>query len=221
MDYACDINEESIALLERASQKECLNIKCYPCDVSNEDSVCNFFNKISSDVGRLDVLVNNAGIIRDGLFVSLKDGQITKMPLSDFQSVINVNLTGVFLCAREAACIMIRNRSGVIINISSICRAGNYGQTNYSAAKSGVDAMTVTWSKELSRYNIRVAAIAPGYINTDMVKSIKPEVLEKLVSKIPLKRLGEVSDISKTVQFIIDNEYVNGRILEIDGGMRI
>jgi 3-oxoacyl-[acyl-carrier protein] reductase len=170
---------------------------------------------------KVDVLVNNAGITRDGLFIRVKNGTASTMPLEDFQSVLNVNLSGVFLCTREAAVKMAANGSGVVINISSICRAGNFGQTNYSASKAGVDAMTVAWSKELAKYNIRCAAIAPGYVKTEMVAAIKPEVLEKITSQVPLKRFGEMQEISRTVSFIIENDFVNGRILEIDGGLRI
>jgi len=159
--------------------------------------------------------------VRDGLLIKVKDDQVKRMSLDDFQSVINVNLTGVFLCTREASAIMAKNNGGVIINISSISRAGNFGQTSYSATKSGVDAMTVTWSKELAKYRIRVAAIAPGYINTEMVASMKPEVLDKIVAQVPWRRLGEMSEISHAVQFIIENDFVNGRVFEIDGGLRI
>ena len=167
------------------------------------------------------MLINNAGITKDGLLIKVKDDKIETMSLDSFQRVIDVNLTGVFLCSREAAKIMQPKKQGVIINISSVSRAGNMGQTNYSAAKAGVDAMTVTWSKELARYNIRCAAIAPGYIATEMVKAINPAILEKIVSKVPLRRLGEMSEISRTAQFIIENDFVNGKILEIDGGLRI
>jgi 3-oxoacyl-[acyl-carrier protein] reductase len=117
---------------------------------------------------------------------------------------------------------MVKNNvKGVIINISSICRAGNLGQCNYSATKAAVVALTVTWSKELIKSGIRVGAIAPGYINTEMVAKIKPEMLEKIVSGIPAGRLGEMSEISKAVQFIIENDYFSGRVLEVDGGLRI
>jgi 3-oxoacyl-[acyl-carrier protein] reductase len=110
---------------------------------------------------------------------------------------------------------------GVIINISSISRAGNFGQTNYSATKSAVDSMTVTWAKELAKFGIRVGAVAPGYINTEMVAKIKAEILEKVVQNIPLGRLGEMEEISQAIQFIIGNDFFTGRILEVDGGMRI
>ncbi|MBU0567041.1 SDR family oxidoreductase, partial [bacterium] len=122
----------------------------------------------------------------------------------------------------EAAFQMVKHGvKGVIINISSISRAGNLGQTNYSATKSAIDAMTVTWSKELSRYGIRVGAIAPGYINTEMVAKIRQDILDRLIANIPVGRLGEMEEISQTVRFIIENDFCTGRVLEVDGGMRI
>ena len=216
--YVADINEDAI---KKLSQETNGKIKYQVCDVCNEESVKALFEKIENENGSLEVLVNNAGITKDGLLLKIKDSQVSTMSLDDFSRVINVNLTGVFLCGREGAKIMAPNKQGVIINISSISRSGNMGQTNYSAAKAGVDAMTVTWSKELARYNLRCVAIAPGYIGTEMVKAINPDVLEKIVSKVPLRRLGEMKEISKTVQFIIENDFVNGKILEIDGGLRI
>lgn len=219
--YACDVGKDSFRDFKDEAAGAGWNINFSACDVSDEASVCAFFAGIAAREKKLDVLVNNAGIIRDGLLVKVKDGQVAKMPLEDFNRVINVNLTGVFLCGREAAAIMAANGGGVIINMSSVCRAGNFGQTNYSAAKAGVDAMTVAWSKELARGKIRVAAIAPGYVNTEMVAAIKPDVLEKIKARIPLKRLGEMDEIAATVRFIINNDFVTGRILEIDGGLRI
>jgi len=213
--HACDISNEALNGLKEKCNNTSMTF--HACNVADEDSV----KKMFAGLGRVDVLVNNAGITRDGLFIRVKNGTASTMPLEDFQSVLNVNLTGVFLCSREAAVKMAENGGGVVINISSICRAGNFGQTNYSASKAGVDAMTVAWSKELAKYNIRCAAIAPGYISTEMVAAIKPEVLEKITSQVPLKRLGEMNEISRTVSFIIENDFVNGRILEIDGGLRI
>lgn len=216
--FAADLNENALKeLCEKSGGK----IKYHVCDVSCEESVQSLFNEVKAESGGPDILINNAGITRDGLMIKIKDGETKVMSLSDFQNVINVNLTGVFLCAREAAKIMTSKNHGLIINISSISRAGNMGQTNYSAAKAGVDAMTVTWSKELARYNIRCTAIAPGYIGTEMVKAVNPAVLEKIVNQVPLKRLGEPEEISRTVKFIIENDFVTGRILEIDGGLRI
>ena len=219
--YVCDVSEEAFSGFRDKAKTEGWDIDFSACDVSDEASVGAFFTRIAERESRLDVLVNNAGITRDGLLLKIKDGQVSKMPLKDFQSVINVNLTGVFLCGREAAALMAAGPGGVIINLSSVSRAGNFGQTNYSAAKAGVDAMTVTWSKELARNNIRAAAIAPGYINTEMVAAIKPEALDKIRAQIPLRRLGEMDEIARTVRFIIENDFVNGRILEIDGGLRI
>jgi 3-oxoacyl-[acyl-carrier protein] reductase len=191
-------------------------------DVSKEKEVESFFDSYVSENGPPDVLINNAGITADALFVRKKGDEITKFPFSNWEKVINVNLTGVFLCAREAAFHMVRHGvKGVIINISSISRKGNVGQTNYSATKSAVDSMTVTWAKELSRYGIRVGAVAPGYINTEMVAKIKPDVLEKIIQNIPVGRLGEMEEISQAVQFIIRNDFFTGRVLEVDGGMRI
>jgi 3-oxoacyl-[acyl-carrier protein] reductase len=173
--------------------------------------------------GRLDGVVVNAGILRDGLLVKAKDGEIVgKLSLEHWRAVIDVNLTGVFLCGREAAERMIRLGSGgCIINISSLSRAGNFGQSNYSAAKAGVAALTVVWAKELARYGIRVNAIAPGFIKTEMVASMKPEILEKMAAGIPAQRLGEPDEIAATVEFIFGNDYVNGRVIDVDGGQRL
>jgi 3-oxoacyl-[acyl-carrier protein] reductase len=215
--HVCDISEEALQGIREAGAG--LPITGHVCNVADEASVQALFAAIAK-AGTLDVLVNNAGITRDGLLLKVSDNEIKTMSLASFQSVIDVNLTGVFLCAREAAVAMAKT-GGVIINISSVSRAGNFGQTNYSAAKAGVDAMTVTWSKELARYGIRCAAIAPGYTNTEMVAAIKPEALEKIKAQVPLRRLGEMSEIAQTVRFIIENDFVNGKILEIDGGLRV
>ncbi len=191
-------------------------------DVSNEKSVEAFFESYVSINGAPDALINNAGITADALFIKQKGEEITKFPFANWEKVINVNLTGVFLCAREAAYHMVKHKvKGVIINISSISRAGNLGQTNYSATKAAVDSMTVTWAKELAKFGIRVGAIAPGYINTEMVAKIRPDVLEKVVQNIPIGRLGEMEEISQAVQFIVKNDFFTGRIMEVDGGMRI
>ena len=213
--HACDLGLDS--LHELAQHAASGQLTCSACDVSSEQSVQDFFAGLPS----VDVLINNAGITRDGLLVKNKDGVISTMSLDDFQQVLQVNLTGVFLCGRAAAARMTEASGGVIINISSVSRSGNYGQTNYSAAKAGVDAMTVTWSKELARFHIRCAAIAPGYLQTEMTAAIRPEILEKITAQVPLRRLGKMQEIADTVCFIISNDFVNGKILEIDGGLRI
>lgn len=196
--------------------------KAYQADVSDETSVMSLFESIVNDFGRLDGLVNNAGILRDGLLIKEKDGNIDRLPLQHWQQVINVNLTGVFLCGREAAAHMVGLKTpGVIVNISSISRAGNFGQTNYSAAKAGVAAMTTTWSKELARYNIRCAAVAPGFIATDMTALMPESAVAQATAAVPLKRMGTPEEIAKSVGFIFENDYFSGRVIETDGGLRI
>lgn len=215
---AADI-EETAALCTRAG----VRARCYPVNVAEEAAVITSMDQVVQDFGRLDGLVNNAGIVRDSLLVKVKNDEIVgKMTLAQWQAVIDVNLTGVFLCGREAAERMIRlKRGGVIVNISSISRAGNTGQTNYSAAKAGVAAMTVTWARELARYQIRVGAVAPGFIHTAMVAGMKPEMLAKVTAPVPLQRLGEPAEIAAAVGFIFANEFFTGRCLEVDGGLRL
>ncbi len=197
--------------------------RSYIANAANEDSVVGALDRVTADFGGLDGLINNAGIVRDAMLVKVKDGQVVgKMTLAQWQAVIDVNLTGVFLCAREAAQRMINHtRGGVIVNVSSISRAGNAGQTNYSAAKAGVAAMTVVWAKELARYGIRVGAVAPGFIRTPMVAGMKPEALAKMTSPIPLGRLGEPEEIAHAVGFIFENDLFTGRCVEVDAGLRM
>jgi 3-oxoacyl-[acyl-carrier protein] reductase len=195
----------------------------YTANVAVETDVVSTFDRVVADFGRLDAVIANAGILRDGLLVKVKDGAITdKLSLAQWQAVIDVNLTGVFLCGREAAERMIAlGNGGCIINVSSLSRAGNFGQSNYSAAKAGVAALTVVWAKELARFGIRVNGIAPGFIKTEMVAGMKPEMLEKMASGIPLRRLGAPDEIAHAAAFLLENDYVNGRILEVDGGQRL
>ena len=218
-----DINEAP--LKEAVSQCEALGVKAtsYICNVSKEGEVIAVFDEIEKDHEQIHGLINNAGILRDGLLIKVKDGEIQKrMSLEEWQAVIDVNLTGVFLCGREAATKMIENQvPGCIINISSISKSGNAGQTNYSAAKAGVSAMATVWAKELARYGIRSAAIAPGFIATEMVAGMKPEALEKMSSGIPLKRLGEPSEVAHAARFIMENDYLSGRVVELDAALRL
>jgi len=197
--------------------------KAYQSDAASFDAAAQLIKDVTADFGNISILVNNAGILRDGLMVKAKDGDVVKrMELASWQAVIDVNLTGVFLCGREAATQMIKTGSrGAIINISSIARAGNMGQSNYSAAKAGVAALATVWAKELARYNIRSMAIAPGFIETDMTASMKQDALEKLCAGIPAKRMGQPHEIAQTVAFIFENDYVSGRVIEVDGAMRL
>ncbi|WP_422412202.1 MULTISPECIES: SDR family oxidoreductase [unclassified Endozoicomonas] len=194
-----------------------------PTNVANEQEVENSVRLASEKLGPLNGLINNAGILRDGLMIRTKDGKVTdKLSLAKWQSVIDVNLTGVFLCGREVAASMIDSGSkGLILNIASISRSGNFGQTNYSAAKAGVVAMTVSWARELARFGIRSAAIAPGMIETEMTLGMKPEARAKMTAGIPAGRMGKPEEIAATVAFIFENDYFNGRVLELDGGLRL
>jgi 3-oxoacyl-[acyl-carrier protein] reductase len=215
----------SLALvdLDAGALAETADARTYTANVAVEAEVERLFGDIASDFDSLDGLVNNAGITRDALTLKYKDGeQVSKMSLEQWQTVIDVNLTGVFLCGREAAAKMIEyGAGGCIINISSISRAGNMGQLNYSATKAGVEAMAVVWAKEFARYGIRAASVAPGFIGTEMVMSMKPEALEKLSAMIPTRRIGEPDEIAHTVQFILENDYLSGRCVEVDGALRL
>ncbi|WP_210396586.1 SDR family oxidoreductase [Motiliproteus sediminis] len=197
--------------------------RAYVANVADESSVTEVFDSIVAEFGAIHGLVNNAGITRDAMFIKAKDGEVTKrMSLDQWRQVIDVNLTGVFLCGREAATKMIETGSeGCIVNISSISRAGNMGQTNYSAAKAGVVALTTTWAKELARFGIRTGAIAPGFIGTEMVMNMKPEALDKMTAGIPAKRVGEPDEIAHAVAFILENDYFSGRVIEVDGALRL
>jgi 3-oxoacyl-[acyl-carrier protein] reductase len=216
-----DMQAEGLeALADELGRDRCLPLVC---GVTDEEQVDAAMASVREHFGRFDVLVNNAGITRDALFLKFKDGElVSRMSLANWQQVIDVNLTGVFLCGRAGAEQMIRaGNGGVLINISSISRHGNMGQTNYSATKAGVEAMSVAWAKELARFGIRAASISPGFIGTEMVRSMKPEALDKMCQMIPAGRLGEPDEIAATVQFIIENDYVNGRDFGIDGALRL
>jgi 3-oxoacyl-[acyl-carrier protein] reductase len=195
----------------------------FNCDVADETNVRRSFASVEEHLGPIAGLINNAGILDDALLVKVSDGEIVdRMSLDTWQRVIDINLTGVFLCGREAATSMIRNgQGGVIVNISSISRAGNAGQSNYAAAKAGVAALSTTWARELARYEIRCAAVAPGVFETEMVASLRPDAHERITSAVPLQRTGSVEELAHAVEFVIENDYYSGRVLELDGGLRL
>ncbi|GAA4877347.1 SDR family NAD(P)-dependent oxidoreductase [Ferrimonas pelagia] len=219
-----DINAEALAQAVATLGQGDIQAVAYPLDITDEAAVEATFATIGQQLGGVDVLINNAGLLRDGLLLKVKEGEVqSKMSLAQFQSVLDVNLTGAFLCGREAAALMATGGSsgGVIINISSLARAGNMGQTNYSASKAGIVAMTVCWAKELARFGIRTGAIAPGIIATEMTQSMKPEALGRLAQLVPVGRIGAPEEVAHGVEYIIKNDYFNGRVLEIDGGIRL
>ncbi len=173
--------------------------------------------------GRIDVLVNNAGILRDGQLVKWKEGRkLSEMSERDFDAVVSVNLKGVFLCTRAVVPHMIAGGGGVVLNASSVVGLyGNFGQTNYAATKAGVINMTRTWARELGRYKIRVNAVAPGFIATEMVKAMPEKVLAAMVEHTPIGRMGEPEDIAEAYFWLASDAagFVHGAVLSVDGGI--
>jgi len=218
-----DVNPADLKATAALCAATSVQARSYVVNVADEAEVGAAMDRVATDFGRLDGLVNNAGILRDALLVKVKDGAVIgRMSMEQWNAVIAVNLSGVFLCAREAAARMIElGNGGVIVNISSISRAGNAGQSNYSAAKAGVESMSVVWAKELARHGIRVGAVAPGFTQTDILAAMRPEILERLIAPVPLKRLGRPEEIAHAVLFIFENDFFTGRCLEVDGGLRL
>jgi 3-oxoacyl-[acyl-carrier protein] reductase len=191
-------------------------------DVTDPVSVQRAVDDVIARYGRIDVLVNNAGIVRDAQLVKWKDGVAGTMDDATFDAVINVNLKGVFLCTRAVVPHMIQARRGVILNASSIVGLyGNFGQTNYAATKAGVISFTRTWSRELGRYGIRVNAVAPGFIATDMVRAMPQKIVESMTAKTPLATLGEPNDIANAYVWLASDaaKFVSGAVLSVDGGL--
>jgi 3-oxoacyl-[acyl-carrier protein] reductase len=211
-----DVNEAALAALPQGIHRKRL-------DVSNEAEVVAFVDWAAVEMKGLNGLINNAGILRDGLLVK-KDkatGQVVKMSTEQFLSVIQVNLTGATLMVREVVAKMLatEQRPGVIVNMSSIARHGNRGQSNYVSAKAALAANTVTWSREFASYGIRVAAVAPGMIETPMTAGMNQKALEAFVQKIPVGRIGHPEDIWLAVKFIVECDYFTGQTIDVDGGV--
>jgi 3-oxoacyl-[acyl-carrier protein] reductase len=204
---------EKVADEVRAAGGEALVV---PGDVTNSEDVDAVVKQVVSDLGRLDVLVNNAGITRDGLILRMTDDQ--------WRSVIEVNLTGAFLCSRAAAKVMLRQRSGRVVNMASVVGVmGNAGQANYSASKAGLIGLTKSMARELAPRGITVNAIAPGFIVSPMTDELSEEAKEKLFSMIPLGRLGTAEDVADAVAFFASPaaSYITGQVLKVDGGMHM
>jgi len=195
----------------------------YKINVVDRDEVQGWIDDVVEKYGRIDVLVNNAGITRDGIFVKYKNGElVSQMSEKDFDLVIAVNLKGVFNCTQAVTPKMIEQGGGVILNASSIVGLyGNFGQTNYAATKFGVIGMTKTWSRELGKFNIRVNAVCPGFILTEMVKKMPEKILEGLAAKTPLGRMGTPEDVANLYAWLASDEaaYIHGAAISIDGGM--
>ncbi len=192
-------------------------------DVSETASVAAATAAVLALWGRIDILINNAGILRDAQLARVKDGAVTAT-MSDemFDAVIDVNLRGVFVCTRAVVPAMIAAKSGVILNASSVVGLyGNFGQTNYVASKAGVIGMTKTWSRELGKYGIRVNAVTPGFIATEMVKAMPEKVLQSMRDHTPLGRMGETSDIANAYVWLASDaaSFVHGAVIPVDGGI--
>lgn len=185
-----------------------------PMDVTQRESIQNMVSVVIKRFGRIDVLVNNAGIIQDKT--------LKKMTDVEFDRVIQVNLRGTYSCTQEVAAVMREQQSGVILNATSVVALyGNFGQTNYVASKSGVIGMTKVWARELGKDGIRVNAVAPGFIETDMVKNIPEKMKTKMIEKVPLQRIGKPEDVAAVYCFLAsdDASYINGAVISVDGGV--
>lgn len=200
------------------------NATFYKVDVVNRQEVQRWIDDVIARYGHIDVLINNAGITRDGLLVRVKDGELVKqMPEEDFDLVVAVNLKGVFNCTQAVAPYMIKaGRGGAIISASSVVGIyGNFGQTNYVATKAGVIGMTRVWARELGKYGIRVNAVAPGFIATEMVQKMPPNVLTMMQERTPLGRLGRPEEVAQVYLWLASDEasFVHGAVISVDGGI--
>lgn len=216
----CDVNEsagqETVKLLGPQAAY-------YKVNVTGRAEVQAWIEGVVARFGRIDVLVNNAGILRDGLLIKFKEGQLVgQMAEADFDQVISINLKGVFNCTQAVAPVMAKQGGGVIINATSVVGIdGNFGQTNYVASKSGVIGMTKVWSRELGRFGVRVNAVAPGFTATEMVAAMPEKILDGMRARTPLGRLGEPRDIANAYLFLASDEasFITGETLRVDGGI--
>lgn len=213
---AFDVNEAGLAELPKG-------IFTRKLDVSNRADCITAMAWATEQMGGINGLINNAGILRDGLLVSVdkETGAVKRLSDEQWDTVIGVNLTGATVMVRELIVNMIEKKQGpgVIVNMSSIARHGNRGQSNYTAAKAALAANTVTWSKEFARYGVRVGAVAPGMIETPMTQGMNPKAREALIASIPVGRVGVPEDIWTAVKFVLECDYFNGRTIDVDGGL--
>ena len=216
----CDVNEEvgQATLSELGTEAS-----FYKVNVAKRDEVQKWVDDVIKKFGHIDILVSNAGILRDGQLVKVKEGQlVSQMSEENFDLVISVNLKGVFNCAQAVAPYMIKQGHGVILNATSIVGLdGNFGQTNYVATKSGVIGMTKVWARELGRYGVRVNAVAPGFTATEILVSMPEKIIDGMKARTPLGRLGEPRDIANAYLFLASDEasFITGETLRVDGGI--
>lgn len=215
-DIAINYRTENDDLTELLNEIKGFNVRCIAVcgDVSDFEACTNMIKQIISELEKIDVLVNNAGITRDMLLMRMKE--------SDFTDVIDVNLVGTFNITKNVIPYMMKQKNGRIINISSVVGiTGNAGQTNYSASKAGIIGFTKSLAKEVGSRNILVNAVAPGFIQTDMTNILKDEIKQELIKNIPLKRFGNATDVANVVKFLASEEssYITGQVINIDGGM--
>ena len=207
-----DINQELVDKGLAAYQEEGIAAHGYVCDVTDEAAVNELVKKIEAEVGVIDILVNNAGITKDMLLMRMTEEQ--------FDSVIQTNLKGTFNMIRHASSIMLKQRSGAIINMSSVVGVmGNVGQANYAASKAGIIGLTKSTAKELAARGVTCNAIAPGFVETDMTAALSEDLQKQMLETIPLKRYGQVDDIAQAAVFLAKNTYITGQVLHVDGGM--
>jgi 3-oxoacyl-[acyl-carrier protein] reductase len=212
----CDLNADAVAQVESACREAGAQANGYVLDVANRDAVVKMVADVIARHGRIDVLVNNAGITRDA--------RLQKMTLQQFDDVIDVNLRAVFNATQIVADIMVEQGAGVVLNASSVVGIyGNYGQTNYAASKFGVIGFTKTWSRELGPKGVRVNAVAPGFVDTPILSTVPDAVLDKMRSQVPLGRLAQPEEIANVYAFLASDEasYINGAVLEVSGGMTL
>lgn len=222
MVAAGDVNAEGLEALAKECQGLPGKVFTRELNVADEAAIASFVDWAHEAMGGLTGLINNAGILRDALLVK-KDrntGEIIKLGSDAWQAVIDVNLTGATFMVRDVVAKMAeKGEKGVVINMSSVARHGNRGQSNYVSAKAALAANTVTWAREFAKFGIRVGAIAPGMIETPMTKGMNQKARDALVASVPVGRIGEPEDIWLAVKFIVECEYFNGRVLDVDGGL--
>jgi len=210
----CDVNEEALQAAKKEIESTGREVLTDKVDVTNPQDVQKFTQKVLDKFGKIDILINNAAITRDGLLVRMND--------ADWDAVLNVNLKGTFNCAKQVAKTMMKQRAGRIVNIASIIGiVGNAGQANYAASKGGVIALTKSIAKELAARNVTVNAIAPGFIQTDMTDKLPEDVKNNITKQIPLNKLGTVRDVANVALFLVSDaaSYITGQVVQVDGGM--